>query len=30
MTARKGPFIEEKSVKSPEITPRSSGVGASR
>ena len=30
MATRKGPFIQEKSVKSPEISPRSSGVGASR
>jgi hypothetical protein len=27
---RKGPFIDEKSVKSPEISPRSSGVAAFR
>jgi len=30
LTARKAPFVEEKSVKSPEIPARSSGVGASR
>ena len=30
LTARIGPFIEEKLVKSPEISPRSSGVGDSR
>jgi hypothetical protein len=30
LTARNATFVEEKSVKSPEIPPRSSGVGASR